>query len=226
MIKKKSKIYIAGHNGMVGSAVLRKLKNLGYKKLFFKSKKELDLRNQLYVKKFLQKIKPDAVIIAAATAGGIQANNSLKANFIYNNLAIQNNLIYESYKCGVKNLIFLGSSSVYPKKSKQPIKEKYLLSNYLVHTHEPYAIAKIAGISLCKSYNYQYKLNYKCLMACNAYGINDNYDLNSSNFIPALIRKIVEAIKNKKEHITIWGTGKPKREVIFCDDIADACIFF
>jgi len=226
MIHKKSKIYIAGHNGMVGSAVLRQLKKLRYSKLFFRSKKQLDLRDQPKVKKYLQKIKPDAVIIAAATVGGIHANNSLKADFIYNNLAIQNNLIHESYKSGVKNLIFLGSSCVYPKDSKQPIKEKYLLSNYLEQTNEPYAIAKIAGISLCKSYNFQYKVNYKCLMPCNAYGINDDYDLNTSHFFPALIRKIIDAIKQKKDHIKIWGSGNPLREVIFCDDIADACIFF
>ena len=226
MINKKSKIYVAGHNGLVGSAILRKLKFEKYSNLLFKTKKQLDLTNQLDTYKFLKKNRPDAVIIAAAKVGGINANNTLKAEFIYENLAIQNNLIHGSYKAGVKNLIFLGSSCIYPKKCKQPIKEKYLLSGYLEKTNEPYAIAKIAGINLCSSYNYQYNLNYKCLMPCNSYGVNDNYDPNSSHFLPALIRKIILAIKDKKNHIEIWGNGKSLREVIISDDIADACIFF
>ena len=166
------------------------------------------------------------MIIAAAKVGGIHANNTEKANFIYQNLSIQNNLIHGSYKAGVKKLIFLGSSCVYPKNCKQPIKEEYLLSGYLEKTNEPYAIAKIAGINLCSSYNYQYKLNYKCLMPCNAYGINDNYNQNSSHFLPALIRKIITAIKNNDHKIKIWGSGKPLREVILSDDIADACLYF
>ena len=174
----------------------------------------------------MKKNKPDAVIIAAAKVGGINANNTLKANFIYENLAIQNNLIHGSYKVGVKNLIFLGSSCVYPKKCKQPIKEKYLLSGYLEKTNEPYAIAKIAGINLCSSYSHQHNLNYKCLMPCNSYGVNDNYDSNSSHFLPALIKKIIQAIREKKDYIEIWGRGKPLREVIISDDVADACIFF
>ena len=226
MINKKSKIYIAGHKGLVGSAILRKLKLNNYSKLIYKTRKQLDLTNQLKVFNFLKKNKPDAVIIAAAKVGGIQANNTEKANFIYENLSIQNNLIHGSFNAGVKNLIFLGSSCVYPKNCKQPIKEKYLLSGYLEKTNEPYAIAKIAGINLCSSYNFQYNLNYKCLMPCNAYGINDNYDQNSSHFLPALIKKIINAIKNNDDHIKIWGSGKPLREVILSDDIADACLFF
>ena len=182
--------------------------------------------NQKKVYDYMKKIKPDAVILAAAKVGGIKANNEKRAEFIFNNLTIQNNVIDSSFKNGVKNLIFLGSSCVYPGKSKIPIKESYLLSNYLEKTNEPYAIAKIAGISLCESYNYQYGVNYKCLMPCNAYGINDNYDPESSHFFPALIRKIIYALKSKKDYIEIWGSGKPLRELIFSDDIADACIYF
>ena len=199
MIYKKSKIYIAGHKGLVGSAILRKLRLKKYQNLIYKTRNQLDLTDQSKVHTF-EKNKPDAVIIAAAKVGGIQANNESKAEFIYENLAIQNNLIHGSYKAGVKNLIFLGSSCVYPKNCKQPIKEQYLLSGYLEKTNEPYAIAKIAGINLCSSYNFQYNLNYKCLMPCNAYGINDNYDLKTSHFLPALIRKIIHAIKNKKNY--------------------------
>ncbi len=226
MINRKSKIYVAGHKGLVGSAILRKLKSQKYKNIIYKSKLQLDLRDQVSTYSFLKKEKPEAVIIAAAKVGGIKANNDEKADFIYDNLSIQNNLIHGSYKAGVKNLIFLGSSCVYPKKCKQPIKEEYLLSSYLEKTNEPYAIAKIAGISLCSSYNYQYNLNYKCLMPCNSYGINDNYDTNSSHFLPALIKKIFSAIINNQDYITIWGSGKPLREIIISDDIADACLFF
>ena len=226
MINKNSKIFIAGHNGMIGSAVIRKLKELKYKKIYFQNKKQLDLRNQNKVYNYINNIKPDAVILAAAKVGGIKANNTFRGEFIFDNLSIQNNVIDASYKNGVKNLIFLGSSCIYPKNSKQPIKESYLLSNYLEKTNEPYAIAKIAGVNLCESYNIQYNVNYKCLMPCNAYGMNDNYDLNSSHFLPALIRKIIEALKNDKNYIKIWGSGKALREVIYSDDIADACIFF
>ena len=226
MINKNSRIYVAGHKGMVGSAIVRKLKQLNYKKIFLRTRKQLDLINQGKVFNYINKIKPDAVIIAAAKVGGIKANNEKRAEFIYENLSIQNNIINSSYKSGVKNLIFLGSSCVYPKNCKIPIKENYLLSSYLEKTNEPYAIAKIAGINLCESYNLQYGLNYKCLMPCNAYGINDNYDPDVSHFFPALIRKIVEALKNNKDFIKIWGTGKPLRELIFSDDIADACIYF
>jgi len=226
MINKNSKIFIAGHNGMIGSAVIRKLKELKYKKIYFQNKKKLDLRNQNKVYKYIDNIKPDAVILAAAKVGGIKANNAFRGEFIFDNLSIQNNVIDASYKNGVKNLIFLGSSCIYPKNSKQPIKESYLLSNYLEKTNEPYAIAKIAGVNLCESYNIQYNVNYKCLMPCNAYGMNDNYDLNSSHFLPALIRKIIDALKNDKDYIKIWGKGKALRELIYSDDIADACIFF
>ena len=226
MLNKNSKIYVAGHKGMVGSAIVRKLDQLNYKKIFYRTRNQLDLIDQNKVFNYINKIKPDAVIIAAAKVGGIKANNENRAEFIYENLSIQNNIINSSYKSGVKNLIFLGSSCVYPKNCKIPIKENYLLSNYLEKTNEPYAIAKIAGINLCESYNLQYGLNYKCLMPCNAYGINDNYDPDGSHFFPALIRKIVEALKNNKDFIKIWGTGRPLRELIFSDDIADACIYF
>ena len=226
MINKKSKIFVAGHNGMVGSAIIRKLIELNYRNIYTINRSKLDLTDQSKVYKYLKKIKPEAVIIASAKVGGIQANSNFKAEFIFDNLSIQNNLIDGSYKNGVKNLIFLGSSCVYPKESKQPIKEEYLLSNYLEKSNDAYAIAKIAGIKMCESYNLQYNLNYKCLMPCNAYGINDNYDTNNSHFFPALIKKIIEARKNKKDLIKIWGSGKALREVIYSDDIADACIFF
>lgn len=226
MINKNSKIFVAGHNGLIGSAILRKLKDLKYKKILTKPKKELDLRDLNKVSKYFSKVKPDAVILAAAKVGGIEVNNKFRGEFIYDNLAIQNSVIHSSYLHNVKNLIFLGSSCIYPKLSKQPIKENYLLSGYLEKTNEPYAVAKIAGISLCESYNKQYNLNYKCLMPCNAYGINDNYDPTGSHFFPALIKKIIDAIKYKKSEIILWGDGKPLRELIYSDDIADACIFF
>ena len=211
---------------MVGSAILRKLKAYGYKKILTIDKKKLDLRDQKKVFNYLNKNRPKAIIIAAAKVGGIFSNDRYKAEFIYNNLAIQNNLIHGSFNSKVKNLIFLGSSCVYPKNSKQPIKEKYLLSNYLEETNKPYAIAKIAGINMCESYNFQYGLNYKCLMPCNAFGINDDYDTKNSHFFPALIKKIIDSINKSKDHVKIWGSGKPLRELIFSDDIADACIFF
>ncbi len=226
MINKNSKIFVAGHKGLIGSAIIRKLKKLDYKKIFTRSKQELDLRDQKKVLKYFLKIKPDAVILAAAKVGGIEVNNTLRGEFIYDNLSIQNSVIHSSYLAGVKNLIFLGSSCIYPKLSNQPIKEKYLLSGYLEKTNEPYAIAKIAGINLCDSYNQQYKVNYKCLMPCNAYGINDNYDPIGSHFFPALIKKIVDSVRYRKNTIEIWGDGKPLRELIFSDDIADACLFF
>ena len=223
---KYSKIFLAGHTGLVGSAILRKLNDLGFKKIFYQTSKQLDLRDQRKTWNYIAKIKPDAVILAAAKVGGIKANNTFKADFIYDNLSIQNNVINSSFNNNVKNLIFLGSSCVYPKNSKIPIKEKYLLSNYLEKTNEPYAIAKIAGISLCESYNFQFGLNYKSLMPCNAYGVNDNYDDDNSHFFPALIKKIINAIRNNDQSIKIWGSGKPLREIIFSDDIAEACIFF
>ena len=226
MINKNSKIFVAGHNGLIGSAIIRKLKNSNFQNIFTKPKNKLDLRDQKKVLNYFELIKPDAVILAAAKVGGIEANNRYRGEFIYDNLSIQNNVIHSSYLSGVKNLIFLGSSCIYPKLSKTPIKESYLMSGNLEKTNEPYAIAKIAGINLCESYNYQYNLNYKCLMPCNSYGINDNYDPIKSHFLPALIKKIIDAIKNNKDSIEIWGNGKPLRELIYSEDVADACIFF
>ena len=226
MVNKKSKIYIAGHKGLVGSAIVRKLKIDGYKNIIVATRKELNLINQSEVFKFLKKKKPKFIIIAAALVGGIAANNKFKADFIYNNTSIQNNIIHGAFLNKIKNLIFLGSSCVYPKKCKQPIKEEYLLSGPLEKTNEPYAVAKISGIKMCESYNFQYKSNYKCLMPCNTYGPNDNYNLQTSHFFPALIRKIYIAVKKKQKTIKLWGTGKPKRELMYVDDLADACIFF
>ena len=226
MITKNTKIFLAGHNGLVGSAILRRLIFLGYKNILIVDKKKLDLSNQKKVFLFLKRNRPQAIIIAAAKVGGINANNKYRANFIYENLAIQNNLIHSAFLNKIKNLIFLGSSCVYPKNSKQPIKEKYLLTGLLEHTNEPYAIAKIAGIKMCESYNIQYGTNYKCLMPSNTYGPNDNYNLQNSHFFPALIRKIHDSKIKKVNKIILWGTGKPKRELIYVDDVADACIFF
>jgi GDP-L-fucose synthase len=226
MINKNSKIFVAGHTGLVGSAVLRVLKKKGFKKIFYKTKKNLDLRNQKKTYSYILKIKPDAVILCAGKVGGIKANNDFSAEFIYDNLSIQNNVIHGSFKAKVKNLIFLGSSCIYPKYSKQPIKEHYLLSGILEPTNESYAIAKIAGVKLCESYNRQYKLNYKCLMPSNIFGPNDNYNLESSHFFPAIIKKLHNAkVKNLKK-TTFWGTGSSKRELTFVYDIAEACIFF
>ncbi len=226
MLNKKSKIYIAGHGGLVGSSILRRLKDKGYKNLIYKSRKLLDLKDKKKVFNFLKKQRPDFIFIAAAKVGGIYSNNRFKADFIYDNLSIQTNLIHSAYLCGIKNLIFLGSSCVYPRDCKQPIKEKYLLTGELEKTNDAYAIAKIAGIKTCESFNQQYKTNYKCLMPTNTFGPNDNYDVMNSHFLPALIKKCDQIrVKNKKELI-LWGNGKAKREVIYVDDIADACIFF
>ena len=226
MIQKKNSIFVTGHKGLVGSAICRKLTEQGNKKIITISKDKLDLRNQKEVFNFFKKKKIDAVINAAGRVGGIFANNKFKADFIYDNLAIQNNIIHACYKNKVKNLIFLGSSCIYPKKCKQPIKENYLLTGELEKTNEPYAIAKIAGIKMCESYNFQYKTNYKCLMPCNLYGPNDNYNLKTSHFFPALIVKALEVKKNKKDKLILWGSGKPKRELMYVDDLADACIYF
>ena len=225
-LDKKSKIFIAGHNGMVGSALLRHFKKKKYKNLIIQNKKKLNLLNQKKTEQFLRKIKPEFVIIAAARVGGIFANQENKADFIYQNLMIQNNLIHSSYLAGVKKLIFLGSSCIYPKYSKQPIKEDYLLSGILEPTNDAYAVAKIAGVKMCEAYNKQYNLNYICLMPTNLFGINDNYDLKNSHFFPALIKKIFYAKKNKAKYLEIWGNGKPKRELMYVDDLADACEFF
>ena len=210
IINKKSKIFLTGHKGLVGSAILKQLKIQGYKKILTVSKKKLDLRSQKKVETFLKKNKPDVVINAAATVGGIYANNKYKADFIFNNLAIQTNIIHSSYQNKVKQLIFLGSSCVYPRDCKQPIKESYLLQSEIEKTNEPYAIAKIAGIKMCESYNFQYNTNFKCLMPCNTYGPNDNYNPLTSHFYPALISKIFKAKEKKQKSITIWGNGKAR----------------
>ena len=226
MVSKNYKIFLAGHKGHLGSAIYKKLKKAGFKNVITINKSKLNLLNQEKVFKFLKKNKPKVVIVAAARVGGIHANNTQRAKFIYENLTIQNNIIHGSYLSEIKNLIFFGSSCIYPKNISKPITEKMLLTGKLEYTNEPYAIAKIAGVKLCENYNLQYKTNYKCLMPCNSYGPNDNYDNKNSHFIAALIKKIYLAKKYKKKQIEIWGTGKPKREIIFVDDIADACIYF
>ena len=226
MLNKKSKIYLAGHTGLVGSAILRRLKDSGYKNIITRTRRQLDLKNKKKVLFFLKKNKFKFVIIAAGKVGGIYANNKYRADFIYDNLELQNNIIYSSFLTGVKNLVFLGSSCIYPKNCLQPIKENYLLTGELEKTNEPYAIAKIAGIKLCESLNIQYGTNYKCLMPCNIYGTNDNYDSKNSHFFPALIAKTYNAIINNKKKVVVWGNGKAKRELMYSDDLADACIFF
>jgi GDP-L-fucose synthase len=221
-----SRIFIAGHKGLVGSSILQYLKRKKFKKIFIIEKKKLDLRNQSKVLNYFKKNKFDYVINCSGKVGGIYANNKYKADFIYDNISMQNNIIYSSYLTKVKSLIFLGSSCIYPKNSKIPMKETDLLSGKLEETNEPYAIAKIAGIKMCESFNYQYNTNFKCLMPCNLYGPNDNYDLTTSHFLPALIKKIYGAkIKNKKK-VIIWGSGKPLREIMYVEDLADACLFF
>ena len=226
MINLNSKIYVAGHKGLVGSAIIRKLKKKGYKNLIFRSKKQLDLKNQKKVLSFLKRIKPDFIFIAAAKVGGIYSNDKYKAEFICDNLSIQINLIHSAYLCGIKDIIFLGSSCVYPRNCKQPIKENYLLTGELEKTNDAYAIAKIAGIKMCESYNIQYKTNYKCLMPTNTFGPNDNYNTLNSHFLPALIKKVHDLKLNNKKELILWGNGLAKREVIYVDDLADACIFF
>ena len=226
MIKKNDKIFVAGHNGLIGSAIVKQLKSKGYKNIITIDKKKLDLINQNNVFKFLKKIKPKVTIIAAAKVGGIYANNVFRGEYVYENLAIQNNLIHGSYINGVKELIFLGSSCIYPRLCPQPIKEKYLLSKSLEKTNEGYAVAKISGVLMCQSYNHQYKTNYRCIMPANSYGPGDKYDKLNSHFFPALIQKVVDAKKNKKKFIKLWGNGQAKRELIFNEDIANACVFF
>ena len=226
MINLKSKIYVAGHSGLVGSAILRKLKKEGYKNIIYSDKKKLDLTDQPSVYKFLKKNKPKFIFICAAKVGGILSNKNYKADFITQNILIQTNLINGAFLAGVKDLIFLGSSCVYPKNSKQPIKEKYLLSGKLEETNDAYAVAKIAGLKMCESFNEQYKLNYKCLMPTNTFGPNDNYDPINSHFIPAIIKKVHDLKISNRNQILVWGDGKPKREVIYVDDIADACVYF
>jgi GDP-L-fucose synthase len=226
MISNNSKIYVAGHKGLVGSAIVRKLKERCYKKIITANRKKLDLTNQSKVLSFLKKHKPKFIFIAAAKVGGIYSNNKYKAEFIQENLSIQNNLIHSAYLSGVKHLIFLGSSCVYPRNCKQPIKEEYLLSGPLEPTNDAYAIAKIAGIKMCQSYNEQYKTNYKCLMPTNTYGSNDNYHPLNSHFFPSLIRKIDLIKRKKNKYLYLWGNGKAKRELIYVDDLADACLYF
>lgn len=220
-----AKIYIAGHRGMVGSAIMRNLQKQGYTNIITKTSAELDLRNQQAVSDFFAKEKPEYVFLAAAKVGGIQANNIYRADFIYENLMIQNNVIHSSYVNGVKKLMFLGSSCIYPKLAPQPLKEDYLLSGLLEDTNEPYAIAKIAGIKMCESYKRQYGCNFISVMPTNLYGPNDNYNLNNSHVLPALIRKFHDAKENKLESVEMWGTGTPMREFLHSDDMADACVY-
>ena len=224
-MKQDSKIYIAGHRGLVGSALQRKLKNEGYTNLLMRTSKELDLRQQADVEAFFDKERPEYVFLAAAKVGGILANNTYKAEFIYDNLMIAANIINASYKYKVKKLLNLGSSCIYPKFSPQPMKEEHLLTGLLEPTNEPYAIAKIAAIKLCRYYNEQYQTNFISVMPTNLYGPNDNYDLETSHVLPALIRKFHEAKKSHQPAVTIWGTGKSFREFLYVDDLADACIF-
>jgi len=224
-LEKESKIYVAGHRGMVGSAIVRKLTSLGYTNLLTRTSAELDLRNQQQVADFFDVEKPEYVFLAAAKVGGIVANNTYRADFLYENLAIQNNIIHGSYLNKVKKLMFLGSSCIYPKLAPQPLKESYLLSGYLEPTNEPYAIAKIAGIKMCEAYRAQYGCNFISVMPTNLYGTNDNYDLVNSHVLPAMIRKFHEAKEKDASEMTLWGTGSPMREFLHADDLAEACLF-
>lgn len=222
---KDSKIYVAGHTGMVGSALIKRLSELGYKAPITKTRKELDLSNQFQVNQFFHLERPEYVFLAAAKVGGIRANEQLKADFIWQNLMIQSNIIKASYDCGVKKLLFLGSSCIYPKMSPQPIKEEYLLTGPLEPTNDAYALAKIAGIKMCQSFNQQYGTNFISVMPTNLYGPGDNYVPNNSHVLPAMIRKFHEAKLGEKDKVEIWGTGTPKREFLYVDDLADACLY-
>jgi GDP-L-fucose synthase len=224
-MNKSAKIYIAGHRGMVGSAIQRKLNAEGYHKIIYRTSSELDLRNQHAVNTFFELEKPDYVILAAAKVGGIHANNTYRAEFIYDNLMMEANIIHAAYLNKVTKLLFLGSSCIYPKLAPQPLKEEYLLSGYLESTNQPYAIAKIAGIEMCDSYRAQYGCNFISAMPTNLYGINDNYHPENSHVLPALIRRIMLAKKNNEASVVIWGTGTPRREFMHVDDLADACYF-
>lgn len=225
MSNKGSKIYVAGHRGMVGSAILRELESQGYENIVFRSHAQLDLANQLAVKDFFESEKPDQVYLAAAKVGGIFANNAYPAEFIYDNLMVQANVIHEAYRSGVKKLLFLGSSCIYPKAVVQPLKEEALLTGILESTNEPYAVAKIAGIKLCESYNRQYGVDYRSVMPTNLYGPGDNYHPENSHVIPALIRRFHEAKLNNSSKVVIWGSGKPKREFLYVDDMASASVY-
>ena len=222
---KNAKIYIAGHRGMVGSAIFRTLESKGYANIIVRTSKELDLRNQLDVAQFFAIEKPEYVFLAAAKVGGIFANNTFRADFIYENTMIQNNVIHQAYLSGVKKLLFLGSSCIYPKLAPQPLKEEYLLTGLLEPTNEPYSIAKIAGIKMCEAYRSQYGCNFISVMPTNLYGPNDNYDPKNSHVLPALLRKFITARKNGETSVTIWGTGTPLREFMHVDDLAAACLF-
>jgi len=222
---KQSKIYIAGHRGMVGSAIVRRLQSDGYSNIITRSSKELDLRNQQQVNDFFAAAKPDYVFLAAAKVGGIVANNTYRAEFIYDNLMIEANIIHAAYVNAVKKLLFLGSSCIYPKLAPQPLKEEYLLQGYLEETNQPYAIAKITGIELCDAYRAQYGCHFISAMPTNLYGPNDNYDLEKSHVLPALLRKFITAKRKNESAVTLWGTGAPKREFLHVDDLADACLF-
>jgi GDP-L-fucose synthase len=224
-MEKSAKIYIAGHRGMVGSAIERKLNAQGYHNIIHRTSSELDLRNQDLVNSFFTVDKPDYVILAAAKVGGIYANNTYRAEFIYDNLMMEANIIHASYLNKIKKLLFLGSSCIYPKMAQQPLKEEYLLSGYLEPTNQPYAIAKIAGIEMCDSYRAQYGCNFISAMPTNLYGTNDNYHPENSHVLPALIRRIILAKKNNDLSVVIWGTGTPRREFMHVDDLADACYF-
>ena len=223
-MEKNSKIYVAGHRGMVGSAIVRRLEELGYTNIIYKTSKELDLRRQAEVEKFFEEERPEYVFLAAAKVGGIHANNTYPAEFLYDNLMIESNIIHSAYRYGVKKLLFLGSSCIYPKFAEQPIKEEYLLDGHLEPTNEAYAIAKITGIELCKFYRRQYGCDFISAMPTNLYGINDNFDLETSHVMPALIRKFHEAKLNGDKEVIMWGTGKPRREFMYVDDLADACL--
>jgi GDP-L-fucose synthase len=224
-MEKQAKIYVAGHRGMVGSAILRGLRQRGYDNIIFRKSADLDLRDQTAVADFFRKERPDYVFLAAAKVGGILANNTYRADFLYENLMIQNNVIHSAYKNGVKKLMFLGSSCIYPKLAPQPLVEEALLTGLLEETNEPYAIAKIAGIKMCDAYRAQYGCNFISVMPTNLYGPNDNYDLQNSHVLPALIRKFLTAKKNGDPSVILWGTGSPLREFLHADDLADACLF-
>ena len=225
-MEKDSKIYIAGHRGLVGSALVRKLTEMGYMNLIARTHAELDLTRQRDVEDFFDKERPEYVFLAAAKVGGILANNTYPAEFIYSNIVVQSNVIHSSYLFGVKKLSFLGSSCIYPRDCPQPMKEEYLLSGYLEPTNEPYAVAKIAGIKMCQSYNRQYGTNYISVMPTNLYGPNDNFDLQNAHVLPALIRKFHEAKVADQKEVVVWGTGSPRREFLYIEDLADACVFF
>lgn len=224
-MEKNAKIFVAGHRGMVGSAIYRKLTEKGFNNIVVRTSKDLDLRNQQAVADFFGREKPDYVFLAAAKVGGILANNTYRADFLYENLAIQNNVIHQSHVQGVKKLMFLGSSCIYPKLAPQPIREEYLLKGPLESTNEPYAIAKIAGIKICEAYHDQYGRNFISVMPTNLYGYNDNYHPENAHVLPALIRRFHEAKLANKQEVTVWGTGTPRREFLFSDDLADACVF-